>query len=119
MLPTRYQAKNLQRADEKEQIDIQQQDKRRLEEEINQASAELRRGAEELRNEYRKVLHDFCECRFPCQCMAADRLFDSLQHMNTLTKSHNTFDFESRKPMTASNLFLCYLWIGILYMDCS
>jgi hypothetical protein len=57
----RYQAKNVQRADEKEQIDIQQQEKRRLEEEINQASAELRRGAEELRNEYRKVLHDFCE----------------------------------------------------------
>ncbi|GHJ88815.1 hypothetical protein NliqN6_5217 [Naganishia liquefaciens] len=58
-LLAQYQAKNLQRADEKEQIDIQQQDKRRLEEEINQASAELRRGAEELRNEYRKVLHDF------------------------------------------------------------
>lgn len=51
----------MQRADEKEQIDIQQQDKRRLEEEITQASAELRRGAEELRNEYRKVLNDFCE----------------------------------------------------------
>lgn len=59
--PRRYQAKNIQRADEKEQIDIQQQDKRRLEEEINQASVELRRGAEELRNEYRKVLNDFCE----------------------------------------------------------
>lgn len=57
----RYQAKNIQRADEKEQIDIQQQDKRRLEEEINQASVELRRGAEELRNEYRKVLNDFCK----------------------------------------------------------
>lgn len=64
-LPGRYQAKNVQRADEKEQIDIQQQDKRRLEEEITQASAELRRGAEELRNEYRKVLHDFCGYQSP------------------------------------------------------
>ncbi|KAJ9103124.1 hypothetical protein QFC21_002546 [Naganishia friedmannii] len=58
-LLAQYQAKNIQRADEKEQIDIQQQDKRRLEEEINAASVELRRGAEELRNEYRKVLNDF------------------------------------------------------------